>query len=169
MNKARSTILALVAILMTPMAANADLIQRLDLEFRSGNTFHGLVAFDEISGAMLDVSGTLYGAYGDNYFDWTWLEGNNYSNPYDYDGVAVTLEDYLMNGYAPNYWTNWIALSWFWNGSATLNLNTNYAVAANGDRIVRGKFSSVPEPGTLALFSLGLLGIGAAKRRKAAA
>ena len=172
MNKARSTILAVVAILMTPMAANADLIQDLDLQFGSGAIFEGAVRFDDVTGAMLDVDGTITGGYYGNIdINWSWWEGTGQTNPQDRDGVGITLEDFLMDGSPISGHSNFIAISWFWDNQAVLNLNTTlgYRSINREDPIVRGKFSSVPEPGTLALFSLGLLGIGAAKRRKAAA
>lgn len=53
---------------------------------------------------------------------------------------------------------------------STVNRNITPPVTSSGgqrfERWTFGEVTSVPEPGTLALFGIGLLGIGAARRRK---
>ncbi|MBT8094451.1 MAG: hypothetical protein KJP08_06555, partial [Gammaproteobacteria bacterium] len=127
MRKARSTYLALVAVLMAPMAANADVVQNLHLQFASGAVFNGTVTFADGFDGMLDVDGTLSGGgYRDTDFTWTYLEAGGYTNPHNWDGDAGsdTWEDLLMNGRAGR-WSSYIGLSWFRGFDPVLNLNTD--------------------------------------------
>ena len=165
------------------LPASADVVTGLHLEFASGAVFDGSVTFTDNYGALIDVAGTLSGgSYSPTFYGWTWWQGSSQANPRDYDGDASTYEDLLMAGAAAPGFTDYIGISWF-HGSPgdapVLNLNpgdnpsANYwrSVSSNQDVTVSGYFgnTAVPEPGSIALVGLALLGACVAGRRKAVA
>ena len=84
-------------------------------------------------------------------------DGNLYQSVFGNSGLtqqAPTDQEYLMTGLTSGYSYFAIAASG-WN-------------AAPGGYVEAIKYSSVPEPGTLALLGLGLAGLGLSRRRKAA-
>ena len=197
MTRTKSTYLALLAVLLSPMAANADLILQV-------NTFNA----NELS---ITVSGTFdTDVTGDQPY---WLAlTNNWPNSADWiadsvgftslasAGLTVIENSITFDGLAPNssivsatdptwgdsfYWSN--------NGTAAILAGTTVAgtLSVSGAGIfdttsanlqlvsgfinstgtwatleADGTSVSVPEPGTLALFGIGLFGMGLMRRRK---
>lgn len=140
----------------------ALITENIELEFESGATFVGTIVVSDDYSFISSVNGLLSGG-SQNYnhiFDTIWW---GYSNDYSNDG---DLNDWF---HGQNF-IDYIGLSWFMtqsidNGVLTLNLNAqtynNGLISAN-DRIVSQTVSSiqVPEPSTLAILMLGMIGIG---------
>ncbi len=163
MTKTRSTFLALVAILMSPMAANADPIV-------AGN--------GDISG--LNVGGTVY--------DVVWNFGN--SNPVAADFALFTgnqafastfmsavLAAFNNAGYTGVAGQRYYGVDYanvtgvFLDnvGGAFSTVNSGHGAWGSFADAGWGSVSvSVPEPGTLFLLGLGLAGLGLTSRRQKA-
>jgi hypothetical protein len=187
MKRAKSTILALVTVLLSPMAANADLIFS-DVGFTSNSvTFtidgdlSGSTPGDNIQFSIQYLGDLLVNlAFG----------ANSWSGPvFDSTTILKSGNTGLFTstwGYTWSHYTKSLAGAVATNRTITVTLAADYLNTAttNGQiRFVWGNGSSgfqsrilstfdativnsVPEPGTLALFGLGLFGIGLTRRRK---
>jgi len=189
MTRTKSTFLALVAVLLSPMAAHADLIidtnatwdggvnsgwlgsgQTLTVDATDnffedigfyfdeaswGQTFDFAI-FDALNGGNTLFSTNFAVGSGINVIDVSqaFAAGSTIYVQMDYRGFnGLTAHFSYIDGYAGGH-------SLF--GSIG-SMNGTYTTL---DHRFIANFSAVPEPGTLALFGIGLLGMGLARRKK---
>jgi len=195
MTRTKSTYLALLAVLLSPMAANADLILNIT-NSGSGNTLWEMTGSTTAIGDQSSANGF-----------WPQFEGLTAVNTslgciniVSGSGTLSTttsgtrnLNDACVyaNSGASDYITPRTSSAFAWSIGDTLTWSGNMVVAAaysvfnpgtyvTQQSIYQGavpQFSrvvvnigpvSVPEPGTLALFGIGLFGVGLTRRRKKA-
>jgi len=186
MTKTRSTYLGLIAVLFSPMAANADSIvwQLNDFDLLDGGVATGVFTYDADTNTYSDVAitttaGTISGSpFPGASYSFVRTFGSSpgativsllASFPADLTGVSnfgMQFDAPLTNSggtHGLNFFTEAICA----NASCS-------AVFAGGRGVAAGVPNSatitsivqVPEPGTLALFGLGLAAMGFSRRRK---
>jgi len=163
-----------VATLAVPTMASADVIENADLTFASGATFDGTITFSNDFSVVDAVNGTLTGYQAgiagyvgsgsdaiSTVFD---LGFNSSPGPYLY---------YLLDNADPSSSTHLIQFVYASDGTGVTLLPGSAGFYSGNnvdlqDAMVSGTVtSSVPEPGTVGLLALGLLALGAARRRAA--
>ena len=199
----KSTFLALV--LLSPMAANADVLTFDSLgDGMEGNsrwdTIYDTSEVDvQLVGSVCswehgfgDLTGGAYACnrsgfviidffalsdstvYVDS-FDWANWQGNGYETGWAiYDLADGLAHDGYLNGeenvYLANSSTSHETVNLGYGSTTGLRLQIDPDIFDNGiDNVTFRSVSSVSEPGTLALFGIGLFGMGLARRRKVSA
>lgn len=174
MNKIRSSLLALVAVLLTPLAANGDPIEievgtaeilgvdylvsliaddQGDYDAQSFNALAPSITFTSYDDAV--AAGTaLLAAFGAD-FDWSPFIGTGPEYPtggrIPYSLSETTYDYITINDLSPG---------------DLLGPFTQPLDAGNFFSYIQ--FQEVPEPGTLALLGIGLFAMGISRRRKKA-
>ncbi len=188
MKRTKSTYLALVAVLLSPMAANADLIiTALDVGTEVVFEYDGSIDLTGLSGpfsasnssnAINSINGYFRaGQLGSS------LDYYNISSVFGQFGLSGTLTPTSFSGDQFSIYSNpalglragytsgesITGMLSFAGSIASLSLiEGTYSIILPNDSIILniGAVQSVPEPGTLALFGLGLFGMGLMRRRK---
>ena len=202
MTRTKSTYLALLAVLLSPMAVNADLIvnggfEDPDISTGTFDVFGAITGWYVTTGAGIEIQDNIAGSpfEGDQF-----VELDSYSNSGMAQDVGTSSGLFYELVFAfsarPNVSATSNSIDIFWGGafldSITANgvglsdtswTTYNYTVMATDDLSVLAfratgtsdslggyldgvSLVAVPEPGTLALISLGLLGLGLSRRRK---
>jgi hypothetical protein len=181
MKRTKSIYLALLAVLLSPMAANADPIyyDYAGFDFGDGWTSTGTIAIDE---ADVTAGGDLVSEFVSWAFTWTngvdtasidssnsYIDTSTGVTPFfTADLTSVLTAQLCFAGTGARCRTDFFPVFGVfntneWTATTPSGGVTNDNVDAPGEWTVR----SVPEPGTLALLGIGLFGMGLSRRRKA--
>ena len=171
MTRTKSTYLALLAVLLSPMAANADIIELesvIDGAQASAGAGTGSLGTGSASMTFDDITNILS-------WDISWSDllasafaGHFHGAATPNQNAAVQVDFFTIGGFSnPSIGSTVIdnaqaadLLAGLWY------INIHTAVNPGGEIRGQVRVSSVPEPGALALFGIGLLGMGLTRRRK---
>ena len=165
-----------VVILSLALVSFAAPTETLNETFASGATFTGTLTFLPDYSNLTAVSGWLTGGpYGNDYINWIWDPTFNYASGFGAQYGGNYLMDGTTCGNECGSFTYFIAITWDFSAAPNLVLsspggllavqggnNVNYV-----DPLVSGSFNgTTPEPGTLAMFGSGVIGLAGLLRRK---
>ncbi len=163
---------ALTAAALTTSVARADVTDSIFLSYASGATFNGTLVLSNDFSSILSLDGTLTG-YDPNTYGFL---GCCFT-----DTISVPFQSLFNYNLAPNTFFavvpdagfNFIDFGYSYDSSGiTLNPGDVEFVPVVGnnnidytDALVSGSVRPVPEPGTVALLAVGLLGLAVTHRR----
>jgi opacity protein-like surface antigen len=161
------TLAAMTAAALTAGVAHADVTETIDLTYSSGATFDGTIVCTDDFSSVTTVNGILTG-YDPSFQG---FQGLGVSDP-------ITAVSPLNFNLDPNPFflqlpdsggQNWVDIGYSFNSSG-ITLTTAYNDVNYVDQLVSASLAPhpVPEPGTLTLLVLGLLGLAVIRRRETA-
>ena len=178
MKRTKGIYLGLLAVLLSPMAANADPIT-YDFEWTGsgGYSMVGNFTYDDVDaadGAVRD--GEVSSLFFEGFFNGVSFATNSTAHllsgfNFNFDPVAG---QFFLNGVSSG------DSGQLWNitgtgfgfaagsGASGLTLDGEVLGLINNPVPMTATVASVPEPGTMALFGIGLAGMGLARRRRKA-
>jgi len=159
MTRTKSMYLALVAVLLSPMAANADFIEIDVVPTSAGFSMTGGFDYDANTSTYSNMIISLTGIFG----PFNFVDEKCETCPLGGSSVGLidpTVSLYFLTDFSVT-WGGGRLRANFDGGSMSLS-EENGRFDGNYSFVV----ASVPEPGTLALFGIGLLGMGLSRRRK---
>jgi PEP-CTERM motif-containing protein len=172
------TFAAMAAAALTAGVAHADVTENIDLTYASGATFDGTIVCTDDFSSITTVNGILtgYDPSGSGFFGPGFSDPITAVSPANYNLSPNTFFSQLTD----STFANWVDFGYSFDSSGiTLSPggvepdpNNSGLVGFNninyGDALVDESVTatSVPEPGTLTIFTLGLLGLGVTRRRR---
>lgn len=187
MTRTKSTFLAVLAILLSPMVAQADVIYDETVDGDAASTAGSSLVganLGELAAGANEILGQGRG-FLNACCDWDdfifTIAGNLQVDSITFEIFAPMPGNYGADLYLENVLLSTFAMSDFGPGTFTA-FSSSMSLGAGTYRIDNDQVgnvdffdyrwtvnvSSVPEPGTLALFGIGLLGMGLSRRRKKA-
>jgi hypothetical protein len=173
------TLAAMTAAALTAGVAHADVTENVDMTYYSGATFDGTIVCTDDFSSITSVNGILTG-YDPN---GQGFQGPSYSDPvtalspYNYAAVYHLSPNTFFSQLTDSGGYNWLDFGYSYDSSGiTLSPGGVESDPSNGllgynnvnyaDQLLSASVTSVPEPGTLTLLALGLLGLAVIRRRE---
>jgi hypothetical protein len=163
------TLAAMTAAALTVGVAHANVTENVDLTYSYNSTFVGTIVCSDDFSSIISVNGILNG-YDPNI--------NVFQGPGSFDPITADNAVSPILNYSPDPTTlffaqlpdstqlNWLDFGYSYDSSG-IALTSVFNDIDNGETLVGSSVTpvGVPEPGTLTLLAIGLLGVAVTRRR----